>query len=473
MTIKEQTETMNSIVVLPFKNLSADPDNEYFADGITEEIIASLSKINDLKVISRRSAFQFKGKQVDARLIGHRLGVTSILDGSLRQAGDQLRINAQLINTSDDTLLWSKRYEQQMGDIFEIQDEIAGSIMEQLEVSFDQGSKLETVKVSHSGNRNLAAYQFYLKGLFQWNLRTKESGEAALELFKRALQEDSQYALAHSGLSLTYRFLFSQGHATDLENIELAKEHAERALKLDENLAEAHISMAVIYREHEWDWENALAHASRAVELSPNNAVARGSLSEVLRCLGQFDQAILEREKSIELDPLNVNHYTALCYTNYMAGRYKEGLGVLDQIEAVESGYQFIQHYRGILNVQLGSYDVATKNFEAEVVEWRRRFGMILTYQKLKEEKKARELLERFISDYGEAGAYQIGVLCVQLGDLEEGFTWLNVSLKKKDGGIADVKHDPLLADVQDDVRYAEILEALNLDEQSLENIIH
>ena len=466
---EQPSESSNSIVVLPFKNLSTDPENEYFADGITEEIIASLSKLEDLKVISRRSAFQYKGQKVDARLIGHQLSVTSILDGSLRQAGDRLRINAQLINTGDDRLLWSKRFEQEMGDIFAIQDEIADSIIEQLAVSFEPGGRRAHTSVNM---RNLAAYQLYLKGMFQWNLRTEESIVAASSLFGKALEEAPEYALAHSGLSLSYRFLFSQGHSSDPENIELAKTHAQRALELDENLSEAHISMAVIYREHEWDWKLALQHSRRAMELSPNNAGARGSLSEVLRCLGEFERAVEERSKSIELDPLNVNHYTALCYTHYLGGNYHDGLKVLDQLEEVEPGYQFVQYYRGLLNIQLQEYAAAFENFNAEVVEWRKRFGLILSDARTGETGDAKASLESFIDDYGEAGAYQIGQLKIELGQHDEGFEWLTISMKKSDGGISDIKYDPLLQGVTEHPRYLAILDKLGLDDKNIAKIL-
>lgn len=451
---------MNSIAVLPFANLSPDPDDEYFADGITDEIISSLSRLDDLKIISRSSAFHYKGQAVAAREIGDRLGVSNILEGSLRKVGENLRINAQLIQVDDDVLIWSKRFDKTMGDIFEIQDEIAEAIFEALSVSIGK-SAVESTASKHE--EKIEAYEKYLLGMYHWNKRTEERARLALDAFQAALDIEPDYALAHAGLSLAYRFLFSQGFDTSGEILENALTHADRALELDANLAEAHISKAMYMREHRWDWAAAEYHCKRALELKPGNALALGTYAEYLRCVGRFEEAIQARRKAIDLDPLNINNFTALCYLHYLAGDYKGGMDAARHVLAVNSDYPFIRYYMGLLEIQNEKPEIAYENFISEQVEWRRRFGTIISLQHLGDEKEAHSELNRFIEDYGAAGAYQTGVLNIQLGNVEAGFEWLNESMAHRDGGVSDAKFDPLLRAVADDPRMEELLAKLGL----------
>jgi TolB-like protein/Tfp pilus assembly protein PilF len=453
---------MNSIAVLPFANLSPDADDEYFADGITDEIISSLSRLDDLKIISRSSAFHFKGQAVVAREIGDRLGVENILEGSLRKVGEKLRINAQLIQVNDDVLMWSKRFDKEVGDIFDIQDEIAESIVEALS---DSLSKAKSDLQLNSHKENVAAYEKYLLGMYHWNKRTEERALLAKGAFEAALEIEPEYALAHSGLSLAYRFLFSQGYDTSAEILENALSHAEKALEIDESLAEAHISLAMFLREHKWEWERAKHHSDRAVELKPGYALAHGTYAEYMRCIGRFDESIKARRKAIELDPLNINNFTALCYQYYLAGDYKGGMDAARHVLAISPDYPFIKYYMGLLEIMNGKPDIAFENFISESVEWRRRCGTILALHQIGNKKDAKSELEKFIKDYGAAGAYQIGMLCIQLEDFDAGFEWLNKSMEHRDGGISDAKFDPLLKPAHGDPRMEELLAKLDLPE--------
>jgi TolB-like protein len=298
----QDVEGIRSIAVLPFLNLSADPENEFFCDGTTEEIISALSHIRNLHVVARSSAFAFKGKYLDLRAVGQQLNVRTILEGSIRRSGDRLRVTVQLVNAADGYHLWSEKYDREMKDVFAVQEEIANSITQRLEVSGDS----ERQPLFRAGTENLEAFKFYTQGrslFFQRGVRLLP----AVECFKKAVALDPNYGLAWSGLADSYNSVGFYGLAKPAACLPLAKEAAQRAIALDPSLAEAHTPLAVSHLQYDWDRSGAEREFLRAFELKPQNSLARSwyGLFYLQWAVGRFEEGRAQAEQAVEIDPLS------------------------------------------------------------------------------------------------------------------------------------------------------------------------
>ena len=291
-----------SIAVLPFVNLTADPENEFFCDGTTEEIISALSHIKNLHVVARTSAFAFKGKHVDLRVVAQELNVRTVLEGSIRRSGDHLRVTAQLVNAADGYHLWSERYDREMKDMFAIQEEIANSIAQRLEVSLDSGHQ----PLLRAGTASLEAFKFYTQGrslYFQKGARLLP----AVECFKKAVSLDPKYALAWSGLADTYNSIGFYGLAKPDACLPRAKEAAQQAIALNPSLAEAHTPLAVSHLQYDWDRSGAEHEFLRALELKPQNSLARSyyGVFYLQWAAGSFEEGLAQAECAVQIDPLS------------------------------------------------------------------------------------------------------------------------------------------------------------------------
>jgi TolB-like protein len=291
-----------SIAVLPFVNLTADPENEFFCDGTTEEIISALSHIKNLHVVARTSAFAFKGKHVDLRTVGQQLNVRTILEGSIRRSGDHLRVTAQLVNAEDGYHLWSERYDREMKDMFAIQEEIASSIAERLEVSLDPGQQ----PLLRAGTASLEAFKFYTQGrslFFQRGARLLP----AVECFRKAVTLDPKYALAWSGLADAYNIVGFYGLAKPDACLPRAKEAAQQAIALDPSLAEAHTPLAVSHLQYDWDRSSAEREFIRSLELKPQNSLARAwyGVFYLQWAVGRFEEGLAQAEHAVQIDPIS------------------------------------------------------------------------------------------------------------------------------------------------------------------------
>lgn len=315
------SQEKKSIAVLPFANLSPDPENEYFSDGLTEELINSLTKIEGLRVASRTSAFAWKGKQEHIRKIGEQLNVETVLEGSVRKAGNRLRITAQLVNVDDDSHLWSERYDREMEDVFAIQDEIARAIVDALKIKLASDKKHQIVKPP---TESIEAYNLYLQGRFHWNKRSKEGFERAIQYFEQALQIDPTYARAYAGLADCYTLLASYGYLDPQQSFQKAQEAAREALELDETLAEAHASLAAIKLNHEQDIQGAQEEIERAIALNPNYATAHHWHAATLAGLGRTNEALAAIQRALELDPLSAIMRVTAGEVFQLAGRWQE-----------------------------------------------------------------------------------------------------------------------------------------------------
>jgi serine/threonine protein kinase/tetratricopeptide (TPR) repeat protein len=315
-----------SIAVLPFTDMSPDRDQEYFCEGIAEELINALVKLDGLRVAARTSAFQLKDREGDVKTIGARLGVRNVLEGSVRKSGDRLRITAQLVDVKDGFHLWSEKYDRDLEDIFAIQDEISLAIVDRLRVRL-LGDERRTLVKRYTADKE--AHNLYLKGLYFWNRRLEGGMKTAMEHFRRAVERDPGYALAYVGIADTYSSTGFLGYLLPKESFPKAREAAERALEIDETLGEAHASLAFINMFFDWDWTTAEAEFRRAIELNPTYATAHQWYGLYLSLMGRSDDGIAESERARELDPLSplVNTLAAASY--YFAGRYEESIAIL------------------------------------------------------------------------------------------------------------------------------------------------
>ncbi len=319
----------HSVAVVPFLNLSPDPENEYFADGITEDVIAHLSKIRALKVISRTSVMQFKKRGPSLREIGTTLGATTVLDGSVRRVGDRVRIVAELIDVETDQHLWAETYDRQLTDIFSIQTDVALHIVSALQAEL---SPEERTRIGQEPTRDLQAYQLYLKGRHAYIGFTPDSLRRAIEYFQRAIARDPEYALAYASIAMAYAELAEAGAMEAGAARRHANEAATRALQLDPGLGEAHCAMAQLKSVWELDWPGAEAEFRRAIELCPNSADAYDLYGRMCGALERYDEALALQRRAQELDPLA--HRLDVASTLLRAGRYEEA--AVEAVRAVE-----------------------------------------------------------------------------------------------------------------------------------------
>ena len=363
---ESETEGKASIAVLPFVDMSRDKEEEYFCDGLAEELINALTKLENLRVASRTSAFSFKDKGLDVGEIGRKLKAKTVLEGSLRKAGNRLRITAQLINVADGYHLWSERYDREMEDIFDIQDDITLKIVDALKIRLigDQDQALPK-----HGTENLEAYRLYLKGRQEQLKYTSEGARKGTEFFEQALALEPDYALAHVGLALSTGILGVWGWEPAPKVMPKAKSEVLKAVRLDESIAEGHWLLALVLQFFEWDWEGAEREHRRAIELGPREALPRAYYSEFLSFLMRHDEAIAEAKVALDLDPLSLEVNRTLALVLYYARQYDDAVDLLQEILRMDPEYM-----PGYL--QLGWTYLAKHEYDDALEALERAFGL-------------------------------------------------------------------------------------------------
>jgi serine/threonine protein kinase/Tfp pilus assembly protein PilF len=453
-----------SIAVLPFANLSGDPEQEYFCDGITEELINALSQINGLMVAARTSSFAFKGKLEDIREIGRKLDVDTVVEGSVRKAGDRVRITAQAIGVANGYHLWSERYDRDLSDIFAIQDEISEQVAGKL-----RGELLEDEKPKAAGRHgdDVEAYSLYLKGRHFWNKRTKEGLHRGIECFKQAIERFPDYALAYSGLAECYLTLIGSGFEAPEQLVPEARAATERALQLDETLAEAHNSLAFIRGFCELNWPAAEAEHKRAIELNPMYATAHHWYALHLSVMGRFDEALAEAELARRIDPLSPMIGTAVGTVLYTARDYDRAIEVLAGVLDIEPGFTPAHEFTAAAHVEKGRYEKARAAIE-RVSDSLGKPSLITNlatiYARAGERKKAMDLYEelRSLSEKTYVPPYSLAVVCAALGMKDEAFYHLNRAMEDR-FGIMILGADPGLDNLRTDPRFDELLRKAGL----------
>ena len=351
---------VKSIAVLPFVNMSNDQEQEFFSDGMSEEILNSLSHLKDLKVAGRTSSFQFKGKNIDLREVGNKLGVTNVLEGSVRKHGNRLRITAKLINVEDGFDLWSERYDRDIDDIFAIQDEIALAITEKLKLTLLENDR-ELLTKSHT--QNTKAHSLYLKGRFEWNKRTKEGFLKSIDYYNQAIQEDPMYSLAFAGMADSFTLLCGYHILSPGASISKAKKAAEKAMALNDKLADAYEATGHIEFLSGFDWKKAEKNYKKAIELNPGFETARQRFALILTLLGRFDEAFEEIMTAQELDPLSRIINTDVALIHLLMGNVDKSINKCREVLELYPDFYVALFVQGLAFEHIGKTDFAISNF--------------------------------------------------------------------------------------------------------------
>ena len=451
-----------SVAVLPFTNQSGDPENEYFSDGITEEIINALTQLDGVRVAARTSSFALKDAGVDVKEAGSRLGVGTVLEGTVRQAGSRLRISAQLVNSSDGYQIWSERYDREMDDVFAVQDEIANAIAEHLQVALGTGPVRTLVKPSTD---DLDAYQLYLKGRHLWNRRDQASLEEAVDYFQQAVDRDPTFALAYSGLADANLLLGSYGMLPRDEAHEKAKVAAERALDLDETLAEAHTSHGQVMRL-ELEWEAEERAYKRAIELNPSYATAHQWYATHLASLGRMNEALQEVRRAEKLDPLSHAIGVTVAIILDLARDVDGALRQLKKTLALDpdfrsaiaiSGWVYAQ--RGLFDEALAANDQLAEKFGRDQPPVLASRAVILALRGDREE--AQSLRDKAVADGLDAGFEAF--VCAALGEFDRAIEALDRAIEDRSWIVYQLKVHPMLDPVRSDPRFERLLERMRL----------
>ena len=446
-----------SIAVLPFADVSSETGQEYFSDGLTDELQTALEKVPGLRVQGRTSSFQFKGKTADFSVIGKKLHVTAILEGTVRKQGKHVRITAQLIKAADGFHLWSETYDQEMDDIFAVQDRIARSVTAALSITL-LGKKTTARPAQHT---NADAYNAYLLGKYFRGQQSQESKQKAVGYFEQAIKLDPGYAPAWLGLG---ECRTTQAGAADIaveEGYRTARAAITQALKLDPNLVEAHAALGEIEMLHDWEWAGADASFQRALALDPRNAEALRDAGSLARMLGRLEEAITLYRRAIEIDPLT--GHRGLGMNLYYAGRQSEAKAAFEKTLEFAPQAEFAHEFLGQVELAQLHPREALAEAEKERHPGYRLVGLALVYHALGRNKesaaKLAELIGKFQADYW----YQIAEVYAFRGETDRAFEWLERAYRERDIGITEMKSDPLLSSLRADPRYTALLKKMRL----------
>ncbi|NIM15543.1 MAG: protein kinase [Candidatus Aminicenantes bacterium] len=434
-----KTKPIPSIAVMAFADMSPGKDQEYFCDGMAEEIINSLTHIKNLRVIARTSAFQFKGKNVDAREIGKKLDVETLLEGSVRKAGNRLRITAQLIKVDDGSHIWSERYDREMEDVFDIQDEISLAIVEELKITLLGHEKARILK---SSTKNIEAYNLYLKGRFYAEMLTPEGFKRAIECFEKALEKDRNYAQAYVGLGLTLRAITFFGNISPRECLPKLRKYAEKALEINKNSGEAYHLLALYHMNYQWNCIDAEEKIKKALKLSPNSYGVHLTHSFILTQTGRHDEAVAAAKRARELDPISgyVNYYVGQAL--FFASRFDESIADLKVSIEMNPNYWPLHYVLGCNYWVKSMVEDAFLEYEkaytiSSGVPWITVFFAAALYR-TGEKDRAMGLIETLV----ERSEHEyIPPMCFygiyrEIGELDKAYPWLEKAFEEHDNFI-------------------------------------
>jgi len=447
-----------SIAVLPFVNMSSDEEQEYFSDGLTEELLNVLARGKEMRVIGRTSSFQFKGKNEDLREIGRKLNVSHILEGSVRRAGDKVRITAQLIDSNDGTHLWSDTFDRTLDDIFAVQDEIANAVVNALQVEILGDVQTPQLR------RNAEAYDRYLKGLSAQRLPGPENMQKAVDHFEQSLELDPEFALSWQQLAATYSSMTIAGMLPTSEGIRLAKDAVHRALELDPTLASAHYTLGSIRMNFDRDWEGAEEAFSRTLEIDPNNAKALNGASMLATALGNHAAAVDYNARSIEVDPLNLGARHNKAFILYVGHDFESAeAAMLDAIEFAGGNYTYAYTVLSLILLAQDKLEEALAASEKELGEPWRLAAQSSVYHALGQQEESEVALQQLIDKYSDRLAVPIGGTYALRGDADKAMDWLNRAYAQNDPQLTLTRAHPAHDKLQGDPRFQEFLRKLNL----------
>src|SRR6267378_7773 len=454
------------IAVLPLANMSSDARDEILSDGMTEELISALSKIAGLRVIARTSVMRYKNSKKSIGEISKELNVSVILEGSVRKAGNKLRITIQLADPETEEQLWSEKYDRNLGDIFAVQSEIAQKVANELEVQINRGEKLNLGKKATDSKE---AYVLYLEGRHFLNTRTQNGLDTAIERFEKALKKDSQYALAYTGVADSYAVLALLEFIPPIDAFPKARKAAEKALDIDNRLPEAHTSLGVVMFQYDWDWEGAEKEFKRAIELNPSYAPAHQFYADFLKSQGRFDEALSEMSHAGALDPLSLSINTGIGHVLYLSRQYDRAIEQYRNTIKLDPNFIQARLWFGRPFLQKGMYKEAITELDDAV---RLSGGSTISLAMLahangtagnrdEAEKILGKLMERSKHQY--VPSYWIAMIHVGLGAEDQAFTWLERAFQERSSWLAWAKVEPRFDTLRPDPRFNSLLVRMRL----------
>jgi TolB-like protein/Tfp pilus assembly protein PilF len=456
-----------SIAVLPFVNMSADKNDEYLSDGVSEELITALSKITGLQVKARTSSFAFKGKNEDIQKIGELLHVSHLLEGSVAKAGNKLRITAQLIQASDGNHLWSDTYDRDMQDIFAVRSEVAQQVAATLKIRLLGEEKR---KIDKKPTENLEAYNLYRQGRYYSDKLSEADMKKAVPFFEQAIEKDPRFALAYAGIADNY-VLAADTYIAPREAFSKAKEAALKAIELDDSLAEAHASLGFVHYHYDWDWAAADKECRRAIELNPQSAPSYMIYTHYLAGIGRFDEAKKFGARGLELDPLSVSTHFFLGWSSLFAGRYDEAIEKLSKAVELDPSNGWVRIFLGRAYLFKGMPQRAIEVMETAVrlspddsyalgylgytyAVTGRRADALKTLQRIDEMEK-----HRYVSRFAHVYIY------TGLGDKNKAFEWLEKAYQERSDSLAWFRFDPESKSLHSDPRFAALMRKIGFTE--------
>jgi TolB-like protein/Flp pilus assembly protein TadD len=451
----------HSVAVLPFVNMSGDKEQEYFSDGLTEELLNSLAAVNELQVAARTSAFSFKGQNTDIGLIARKLNVGAILEGSVRRSGHTIRVSTELINSVTGFQLWSKSYDRDAGDVLKLQTEIATAVAGALKVTLlgDVAQKIEL-----GGTRNPAAFDAYLRASKALQSRHDDKDmPPAIAAYTEAIRLDPNYALAFAGRSYAL-LVYIEDTATGRvlrEGLEKAESDARRALALAPELAEAHIALAVVFSDGTLDFARAGEEYERAVALAPGHAMVLRKSGEFAAYMGRFDAGIAALRRAVVLDPIDYRSRALLGNALYAARRYGESAAAYTEAISLNPDYATAVNFRGLALYELGDLQRARASCESKREDWLAQQCLAVVYEKLGRHADAEAELKKIQAAFGDGTAYQYATIYAQWGNRTKALEWFDKAMRLRDPGLVYLKTDPLMDPLRHEPRFQAALKEL------------
>ncbi|MBV8975741.1 MAG: tetratricopeptide repeat protein [Sinobacteraceae bacterium] len=448
--------------MLPFVNMSGDPNQQYFSDGLTEELLNSLTRINELQVAARTSSFSFQGEHPDIGTVAHKLNVASVLEGSVRRSANTIRVTAQLNNAVTGYHLWSQTYDRDLGDVLKLQTEIANAVAAALKVTL-LGNV--AAKIELGGTHNPAAFDAYLRGakVFYSAKEAKEL-QAAIAAFTEAIRDDPNYALAFAARSRAYTGYATEGAtgAPRRETFDKAQADAREAIRLTADLAEGYLALGYYFENGALDFTRAREAFEQALDLAPGDATLLRLSGDFLVSMRQFDVGISAARRAVALDPLNRKSHLVLGWALYFARRYRDAIDAFADTITLDPAVQEPYGLRGLAYYGLDELENARSSCEVKRDHWVAQWCLAVVYEKLGRHADAEAALRDYRAAAGDDAAYQYATIYAQWGNRERALEWLATAMRLRDPGLVIMKTDPLMDPLRNEPRFQEIERQLN-----------
>lgn len=455
------------LAVLPFENLSGDEEQDYFSDGLTDEMISQLARLNPqrLGVIARTSAMKYKHTDSSIDIIGRQLGVSYILEGSVRRSASRVRVTAQLVQVSDQSHLWAQSYDHDLGDMLALQGDVAHAIANEIRV---QLTPQERIRRANPRPLDSSAYEAYLKGRYFWNRRTRESLQKSVRYFEQAIEIDPGYAPAYAGLADVHLTQLDYNYLPPRDAFALANRVVLDALRLDDTLAEPHTSLGHL-RLHQFNWPSAEHQFTRAIELNPGYGTAHYYYGNLLAACGRFEEALAEASRALEVDPMSANTRQNRLFILYLARRYEQGLEQVDEIFEIDPTYTAVYYYLGAVYERQAEYSRAIEAFQKVGPPDHSRGSTVLaaigyTHAMAGNRDEAVKVLKELeqLSTREYVSSYDLALLCLALGETDQAFALLSKAYDDHSSFLPFLNVDARLDGVRSDPRFRALVQRLN-----------